>query len=131
MGFKIRVLDGDEYWLSHVDHNGPSVSKYGVHLENLERLVAMMGNWTDKDALVILDEIGKMELKLDAFRDAVTEVVVTCSRVLATVPSRGPRFVETLKERSGAEVIEVTMENRDDLPNRLVDRFRLRKGPCE
>ncbi|MGB3904128.1 MAG: nucleoside-triphosphatase, partial [Anaerolineae bacterium] len=69
-GFKIVTLDGQEGILSHVDIRGqPRVSRYGVNLGDLEEVgVAALRRAIAEADLIVVDEIGKMELFSEAFR---------------------------------------------------------------
>ncbi len=119
VGFAIEAIGGEREVMAHVDHPGPpSVSKYGVDLEALER-VALPALDTRSDVLVI-DELGKMELYSKALCDAVTAAMEEDGSVVATVQASAHPFTDALKSRDDVRVIQVTRANREELRDRLV-----------
>ncbi len=71
LGFKLVTLDGQEAVLSHVGIQSPyRVGKYGVDVGSLERVgVATLRQAVKERDLIVVDEIGKMELfRLDSRR---------------------------------------------------------------
>jgi nucleoside-triphosphatase len=73
VGFAIETVEGERGTLAHVDFAGPPrVGKYGVDLDELERLA--LPTLRVSDELVVIDELGKMELASERFRAAVDEL---------------------------------------------------------
>ena len=121
-GFRIVTLDGNEGILSHVDIEGPPrVGKYGVNLGDLEEIgVAALLRAMDEDSCVVVDEIGKMELSSQPFRNAIVAAVEGDSLVVGTVmKSRNP-WVDDLKALPQVTVLEVTEANRDYMAQRVL-----------
>src|SRR2546421_1782737 len=75
VGFKIVTLDGQEAVLAHVDFTTPArVGKYGLDLSAVEGIgVSAIRTAIREQRLVVIDEIGPMEIRSPVFRDAVTE----------------------------------------------------------
>jgi nucleoside-triphosphatase len=122
VGFAIETVDGKRGTLAHVDFAGPPrVGKYGVDLDALERL-AIPALQASGD-LVVIDELGKMELASELFRAAVDELLATPADVVATVHTFRHPFTDALKARSGVEVLQVTSANQDDLARVLVRKL--------
>lgn len=118
VGFRLRTADGDEATLAHVDYPGPpNVGRYGVDLEALERL-GLPALDQPADVLVV-DELGPMELASQAFTDAVRRLFDDPTPVVATVHARGHPFTDELSARDETEAIEVTLANRNDLAHRI------------
>ncbi len=122
-GFRLVTLDGDEAVMAHTNlrgHEHPSVSRYGVNVEAIEKVGASaVRQAVASRRVVIVDEIGKMELYSRAFQRVVTEAVASQSPVLATAMSRSHPWVDELKEKRQVEVWVVTAENRDRIPQRV------------
>jgi nucleoside-triphosphatase len=116
-GFKIVTLDGEEGILSHVDIKGPPrVSRYGVNLGDLEQIgVTALRRAVAEADYVVVDEIGKMELFSDRFRDAVMEAIESDKPLVGSVMRNRNRWVDALKALPSVDVIEVTRENRDQI----------------
>ena len=78
VGFRIvDVETGREGWLAHVNQKtGPRVGKYRVNLSDLrdvgvDSILREIGNAD----VVVIDEIGPMELHSSDFKDAVTRAL--------------------------------------------------------
>ena len=76
-GFKIVTLDGDEVVFAHVGLKTPDrVGKYGLDLSALERIgVGAVRQAVQAARLVVIDEIGPMEIRSPIFREAVNEAL--------------------------------------------------------
>jgi nucleoside-triphosphatase len=122
-GFRLVTLGGDEAVMAHTDLRGegrPRVSRYGVDVEAIEDVgVAAIQRAVAADRVVIVDEIGKMELFCEAFKEAVSEAVGSENPVLATVMRGSRPWIDELKAEHEVQVWEVTIENRDALPEQV------------
>jgi nucleoside-triphosphatase len=123
VGFEVEALGGSgRGTLAHVERGGPPrVGRYGVDLEALER-VALPEFRRDAD-VVLIDELGKMELMSAAFREAVLELFESRRAVIATVHVFRHPLTDGLKARSDVEVVRLTRAGRDGLPESIVERL--------
>ena len=124
LGFRVRdVHSGREGILAHVDRKGgPRVGKYGVDVASFDRIgVGALRGALGRAGCLIIDEIGKMELCSQAFREAVAAAMDSDRAVVATVPIYGLAFVDELKRRPDVILIEITRSNRDALPARVME----------
>ena len=121
-GFRIITLDKEEGVLAHEDQHGDmKVGKYAVNLETLEKVgVASIERAMKEGDLVVIDEIGKMELFSGRFRDMVEIALNSDKQVLATVPAEGPPFVEEIKARKDIHLIKLTPGNRDEVLEEVI-----------
>jgi len=121
LGFKLVTLDGQEAVLAHVNFHSPyRVGKYGVDVEGLERVgVAALRRAATQSELVIIDEIGKMELFSADFREIVLSVIESGKRVLGTIMLAPNPWADAIKRLPQVSLVEVTRTNydrvRDDL----------------
>jgi nucleoside-triphosphatase len=76
-----------------------------------------------RDGVVVMDELGRMELASAAFRDAVEEVFAAAVPVVATVHVYGHPFTDRLKRRPDVEVVTLGPSNRDRLPVEIAERL--------
>ncbi|MFP4641107.1 MAG: NTPase [Chloroflexota bacterium] len=116
-GFEITTLDGASATLAHIDIKGPPrVGKYGVDLKGLEQvgIPAIYDAIKNRD-LVIIDEIGKMELFSESFRKAVMEAVESGKPLLGTIMLKSHPWADKLKELNGVEIITVDKDNHEDV----------------
>lgn len=70
--------------------------------------------------VILIDEIGKMELFSKRFKDILIRSLDSPKPVLATVLLRPFPFTDQLKQRSDVKLLEVTLENRDALAEKLI-----------
>jgi len=114
VGFEVVTLEGRRGRLAHVEARGPyRVGKYGVDLESFEAtgVDALERAIREKD-LILIDEVGKMELFSERFRRAVEAAVNSGKPVLAAVMLGPDPWVDRLKAHPEARLILLTPENR-------------------
>jgi nucleoside-triphosphatase len=120
IGFRVTAIEGDQAVLAHVDHPGPPrVGKYGVDLRAFES-IALPSLRAASGAVVVLDELGKMELASAPFRTAVTELFQRGAPLLATVHTFRHPYTDALKKRAGVMRLPLTRANRDSLVGEIV-----------
>ena len=123
-GFVVEAVSGAREVLAHVDLPGPPrVGRYGVDLAALERVALPALREPGAGGVVVVDELGRMELASAAFRAAVVELLGRDVAVVATVQRARHRFTDALKRRPDIRVVRVTEATRDGLPEQLVDRL--------
>lgn len=127
VGFEIVTLDGQAALLSHVDFPGSfRVGKYGVNLENLHRLALPALEVKPGVDLVVVDEVGKMECLSDRFIEAMERLWAQPVALLITVAEKGGGYMAAIKEKSDMILITVTQENRDGLPDKIIELLKPR-----
>ncbi|KPJ49347.1 hypothetical protein AMJ40_05790 [candidate division TA06 bacterium DG_26] len=121
VGFELCTLEGKKGVLAHTDMRSTfRVGKYGVDPAELERLgVEAVSRAIEAGILVVIDEIGKMELHSRNFREKVIEALDSSSPVLATIGPQPLPFLQKIKSRHDVALIEVTRENRNLLVNEI------------
>ncbi len=132
VGFKIIDLETNrEGLLAHVkQRNGPRVGKYRVCLKDLNEIGAKAILRACKRAnLIVIDEIGPMELYSKEFKGAVLEALNSDKIVLGTIHYRArTAFIDSIKKREDINLIEVTYSNRNKLPEIIVREIMKRIG---
>ena len=125
-GFKIVTLDGKDVVFAHVCLQTPErVAKYGLDLSVLETVgVEAVREAVRRRRLVVIDEIGPMEIRSAIFRDAVNEALDSEVPVLATIFARPLPFTDAIKSRPDVTLIELRPNNRGRLVSQLSDRFK-------
>ena len=123
-GFRLITLDGRETVMAHVTLKGggrPRVGRYGVNVEALDRVgVTALHRAMEDGRILIIDEIGKMELFSGAFKEAVLQAVSGPYTVVATAMAKPNPWIEALRALPTVTVWEVTAENRDEIPKRVL-----------
>ncbi len=115
-GFKLVDLKtGEEGVLAHVAGSGPRVGKYCVNLYDLDAIGAgAIERATDACDLVVIDEIGPMELHSNTFIEAVRRAFEEAANILATIHYRSRHtLVEELKNREDVRLYEIHEGNRE------------------
>lgn len=122
-GFRIVALDGQEATLAHIDMSSPyRVSKYRVDIDALDRVgVSALRQAVKEAELIVVDEIGKMELLSPRFKEAVTQALNSGKRVLGTIMLDPHPFVDEIKRRPQVEVFPVTRDNRTDAMKKVLN----------
>ncbi|XHH09503.1 MAG: NTPase [Candidatus Bathyarchaeia archaeon] len=124
VGFEILDLtSGRQGWLSHINQNaGPQVGKYRVNLQDLDSIgVQAIIEATEKCQIIVIDEIGPMELYSEKFKKAVALAFESGKLVLAIVHSKATDPLVTMaKQREDAETFTVTCVNRESLPDEII-----------
>ena len=106
MGFRIVTLEGRSALLALRGHPGPRVGPYGVNLEGIERVALPALRRAAREGwLVVVDEIGKMELLCPAFFSTIWEILEEGHRVLGTVLAASHPQADRIKALPGLELL--------------------------
>jgi nucleoside-triphosphatase len=121
-GFVVEAVSGAQEVLAHVGLPGPPrVGRYGVDLAAFERVALPALGDPGLGGVVVVDELGKMELASAAFCAAVLELLGRDLAVVATVHLARHQLTDALKRRPDIQVVRVTEATRDGLPEQLRD----------
>lgn len=130
-GFEIITLDGKREVLADISFSTPHrVGKYRVKPGNLlpalEEIELALGE--TRERIILIDEIGKMEFFTPGFQERVLEVFDSPHPLVATIMARSHPFCDELKKRDDVWLLEVTPQNRDELPNRILNVIQREGG---
>jgi len=125
-GFDLITLDGQRVTLASVhSHSLWRVSKYGVEVEALEDVgVAAIEEGMKAAQLLVIDEIGKMELFSPRFREAVLAALDSGKPVLGTVMLAAHPFADAVKRRADVEVVALAEHNRAQVEENVLAKLR-------
>ncbi|KPJ85335.1 MAG: hypothetical protein AMS17_14550 [Spirochaetes bacterium DG_61] len=116
VGFSITTLDGRNGILAREGLHSPyRVGRYGVCIEDIERIAVPSMDTEREGEIVVVDEIGKMECMSELFRDTLIAILDSDHPVIGSVALRGNPFIEGIKQRDDVLVVKVTEENREEL----------------
>lgn len=112
--------------LAHVDFEGDQkVGRYGVNVTDLDRVgAAAIWRAMKTGRVVIVDEIGKVELFYSGSRMAVLEAFGSLRPVIATIKDKEEQFCDVIKTRNDVQIVYMTKENRDAVPDDIVRLLR-------
>ena len=111
--------------MSHIDFVSPfRVGKYGVDI----RVINNIGIPAIREAItlckiIVIDELGRMELFSETFQEAVWEALEKKLPLLGVIQERPHPFLNRVRKRPDVELIPVTIENRNTLVDKLSHRL--------
>ena len=122
-GFRIISLDGREAILAHINISSPyQVSKYRIDVESLNRIgVSAIHQALQECDLVVIDEIGKMELLSPQFREAMLRAINNGKRVLGTIMLSSHPLADEVKRHPEAKVLLVINSNRNQVLKEILN----------
>jgi|YelNatPaOPRAMG01_1025707.scaffolds.fasta_scaffold30654_5 nucleoside-triphosphatase len=123
IGFKaVDLTSGDSCWLAKVGVEGKNrVGKYTVLLQEFEGLFVRVFNRAERAAsVVVVDEIGPMELKSRLFLPVLKEKLVKGKILLATMHRSLLTSAHDLLGEEVYKIWEVIPANRERLPELIV-----------
>jgi len=129
-GFRLVTLDGQDTILAHVNIHSPyRVSRYGVDIDNFDRVgVSALHHAAQQCDLVVIDEIGKMELFSAKFREVVLQIIDGGKRVLGTIMlSPNPR-ADDIKRKPQVKLVTVTRANHQEVLEELLNWLNAGSG---
>ncbi len=112
-GFMMRTFDGQERVLASKTLKSPQkLGKYCVDMNALENVgvPALRLGLMTKD-LIVIDELGEMEVMSERFRLAMWECLNSTKPVLATVLSGAKPFSNEIKKLPDTQIIILTKSN--------------------
>ncbi len=121
-GFRLVTLDGQDTILAHVSICSPyRVSRYGVDIDNLERVgVLALHQAAQECDLVVVDEIGKMELFSAGFREAILQIIDGGKKVLGTIMLSPNPWADAVKRKPQVKLVEVSRANHQEILGELL-----------
>ncbi len=128
VGFKVITTEGMEGVLAHVGMDSPyRVGRYGVSVRGFEEVVmpVLEACLPLCPKVVLIDEIGKMELFSERFARVVEEIAFRRNiRLLATVPVKDVHPLVRRIRRAFRPVL-LTPDNREEVFRMLAKRMGL------
>ena len=131
-GFTITGLGGLERTLAvaggtpvrggrYAPSTGPRVGSYSVDVAAFEEVALLeLQNGIELGSTLVVDEIGKMELLSDAFRELLP-AIFDSTRVVATMHAHSHPVTDELRRRPDVRVIEVQRGDRDRQAVRIAE----------
>lgn len=121
-GFKIVNLATEERGiLAHVDQEeGPKISKYRVNLEDLDQISQEAIELALKEKeVIVIDEIGKMELYSDVFSQEIDKALNSPQLVLAVLHRC---YLDQFQDRG--QVFKLEQENYSQVKRKVKEKIR-------
>lgn len=127
-GFKVVTTDGKTCNLAAKDLKSPHrVGSYGVNVKEFESLVIPLLEKAIKlkDHIIVVDEIGKMELFSEKFVDLIRKIIFNSNyNIIATIPIKDVHpLVASIRQLKDINLIEITQDNRDRICENLLSFY--------
>ncbi|HXV76768.1 MAG TPA: nucleoside-triphosphatase [Candidatus Polarisedimenticolaceae bacterium] len=124
IGFRGVTLDGTPFPLADRDARGElRVGPYRVVLDGLES-IGLAALEPGGAQLVVLDEVGKMELLSSRFRERVTALVEGTTPLLATIALHGVGFIRRLRHDPRVTLVKMSRHDSDTAVGDAIRRLR-------
>ena len=122
VGFKVETFSGQSGILSHIKFNTAlKVGKYRIDIPSFERIgVKGLEVALSDSQIILIDEIGKMELFSERFKETLMQCFESDKKLIATIMSHSHPFVDELKKRSDVQIFKVRLENRHQLTSAII-----------
>jgi nucleoside-triphosphatase len=130
-GFKVTTTGGKSTVFASKSFESPyRVSSYRVDVKRFEELAlpAVEKAMKEKGRIIVIDEIGKMELFSKQFVSLMEEITKDPDlKVLATIPLKDIHpVVKEIKEADDAVLVHITEANREEVVEEVLDLLKHR-----
>jgi len=117
VGFKIITLDGKEGILAKKGLKSRyTLGSYGINLDDLDTIgVKAIEQALETKEIIVIDEIGKMELFSNQFKASVVKALDSGKRVIGTIHMAQIDFLNTLRERKDVVLFNVNLDNHEEI----------------
>jgi len=124
MGFSVEnILTGEKGVLAHRNLKSDiRFLDYGVDIEVLDSIgVRAISEANERAEVIVIDEVGKLEVESDEFVRVVKEVLDSDKPLILTLhkKSRNP-LLQDIRRRDDVRILEVTPINKNILPYKII-----------
>jgi len=126
VGFTVEEIGGSSALLAHVALlEGPVVGRYRVDVAAFDGLaLPAIQRAARRGGVVIVDELGQMELFSPAFIDSFNQLLGQAVPLVATIHARPHPVTDVIKQRSDIELLEVRSGHANELLTYVISRLR-------
>lgn len=136
-GFNITSFNGSEGEMASTEMKSENrVSQYGVNVPEIERIgVTAIYEALNNHEVIIVDEIGKMELLSIKFREAIEKALNSNKILIGTIMQKDTDpFVCQIKKRNDTKIINLTRSNatqvEKEIECHLLPYLKVKCEPC-
>lgn len=125
-GFEIVTLDGRTAWLAGKSSavtfkEEIPFGNYRINLRAIDSTaVPALRRAAKMNRIIIIDEIGPMEIVSELFCKTVSEILKSQAIVVGTIVQRSYAFADKVRVHPRVHIKTVTSENRDKIPLEVV-----------
>jgi len=121
VGFKmIDINTNESKTIARIKGKGKKVGKYHVDIENLNYIVSKFRSHIDTADVIIIDEIGKIELISEEFKRMVEEVFMLDKPIIAVV-----NVTEVERFRKVGNILKLNKNNSEKVKQNILEKLRL------
>ena len=126
-GFYITDFDGNQMIMASERLDSPyRANKYGVNIDAFKKVgIPAMERALKNADLIVIDEIGRMEMFSPKFCDMLRKVFDSEKPLLATIKRVDCELTKELKKRKDVIIFVVTVNNRDKISNEITKELTL------
>jgi len=126
MGFAIVTLSGFKGVLAHRNFKSRyKVGNYGVGVYTLNKIgVKEIQMCLVEKKVIVIDEIGKMELLSPQFQEVVWKALDADNPVLGTITLARHPFAQKVKARDDVVIYQVTQQNQEEVFKTLTKELK-------
>ena len=124
IGFKIISLpDKKEGFLAKKSFSSPyRVGKYGVNLKDLDDIgCPAIEDALDSNKTIVVDEIGKMELFSEKFKNSLLKALDSSQKVLASIMGGRNEFADRVKSRTDVTLVRLNRDNFESVFEKVLE----------
>jgi nucleoside-triphosphatase len=98
--------------MASVDINSNKrVSKYQVDVDAIDRILNKLEDGLNEADIIFVDEIGKMELYSQRFKDTIEGILDSNKTVIATIQLSENPFIKNIMKREDSKVCFLERDN--------------------
>ena len=121
VGFRLVTLDGQSGIFAHEATTSPlRVGRYGINLDCLESIgIAAIERALASKRIIVIDEIGPMELYSEQFQQIIVSAIKSPHLVLGTIALKSLPWLDAKNLRERVNLYILAVNNRDTLIEKL------------
>jgi nucleoside-triphosphatase len=118
-GFLLKTFDGNEGVLAKKGmKSSHKLNKYGIDLSVLENIgIKAVYNAMEDKKIIVIDEIGSMEIISEVFRKALMDSLGSSLKVLASIRYQSQPFTNEIKQMSDSSIVYLSRDNYPEVKN--------------
>jgi nucleoside-triphosphatase len=117
VGFDCVSLDGRRKRIADINsHSSIRMGRYRIDIEAFEDIaLQVISRSSSSDKVIIIDEIGPMQLLSTKFKEEINNIVTGSNCVIGTIFYGKHPYVDEIKKISGINIFTITSENREKI----------------
>jgi nucleoside-triphosphatase THEP1/ADP-ribose pyrophosphatase YjhB (NUDIX family) len=122
IGFRCVSINGESVEIANVESLSKNrVGRYGINIEKFDEFAMnILQEALRTKRIIVIDEIGFMQMLSNSFKEIVQEIVSSKKIVLGTIPLDSHPEIDKIKYLKEAKIISVNEFNRDKVSEYLV-----------